>query len=151
MNGAIVTPCRRAAAFSLIELTVALAIVAVLVAYAMPSYREHVARAHRADAVMGLYRAAQYLEANPGERTRSPGVLPAGLDQVPPIGVAVYRLYVADGDRNNGGYAVEARPVDTGPMADDRCGTFVLDAIGQRANRLAGSRDSPDSACWLAR
>lgn len=151
MNGAIVMPRRRAAAFSLIELTVALAIAAVLAAYAMPSYREHVARAHRADAVMALYQAAQYLEANFEERTRGPVALPAGLDQVPPIGIAVYRLYVVEGDRDNGGYALEARPVDPGPMDGDTCGTFILDAIGKRANRSAGSRDLLDSACWLAR
>jgi len=140
-----------AEAFSLIELIVALAIVAALAAYALPSYREHVARAHRADAAMALYRAAQYLEASADTHASGTVSLPAGLDQVPPIGSAVYRLHVLNRDGANGYYALEARPVDPGPMAGDVCGTFTLDAHGERENRRAGLRGASDSACWLGR
>ena len=57
---------RRSAGFTLIELMIVLAIVAVLAGWGIPSYREHVARAHRASAVAALYRAAQYLETLEG-------------------------------------------------------------------------------------
>ncbi len=144
-------PGRQTAAFSLIELVVALAIVAVLAAYALPSYREHVARAHRTDAAMALYRAAQYLEAGSDARSSGTAVLPAGLDQVPPIGAAVYRLHVVDVDRANGYYALEARPVEAGPMAEDACGTFILNVHGERTNRRAGLRGALAPGCWLAR
>jgi type IV pilus assembly protein PilE len=145
------TPARSAAAFSLMELVVALAIVAALAAYALPSYREHVARAHRADAAMALYRAAQFLEAGSDAHASGAVVLPAGLDQAPPVGAPVYRLQVVDGDRASGYYALEARPVDAGPMAGDACGTFILDVLGERMNRRAGSRGTMDPGCWLAR
>ena len=102
MKGTAVTPHGQAAAFSLIELVVALAIVAALAAYALPSYSEHIARAHRADATMALYRAAQYLEAGSDAHTRGGVALPAGQDQTPSIGTAVYRLHVVDADRLNG-------------------------------------------------
>lgn len=151
LKGAAVTLRRQAAAFSLIELVVALAIVAALAAYALPTYSEHVARAHRADAAMALYRAAQYLELGSDANMSGPAVLPVGLDQAPPIGPAVYRLHVVDADRKNGYYALEARPVDAGPMAGDACGTFILNAHGERANRRAGLRGVLDPACWLAR
>lgn len=150
-KGAAAGPHRRGAAFSLIELVVGLAIVAALAAYALPNYRQHVARAHRTDATMALYRAAQYLEAGSDPHTRATVVLPAGLDQVPPIGAAVYRLHVVDADRANGYYALEARPVEAGPMASDACGTFILNARGERANRRAGSHVALDVACWLGR
>lgn len=139
----------RASAFTLLELVIALAIAAILVMYAVPSYRSHVARSHRIDAASALYRAAQFIEAGaPGDT--SP--LPAGLDQAPPFGTAVYRLRALPADDANGGYAVEARPVESGPMRDDGCGTFVLDATGSRANRAAdGSAVDDPQACWNTR
>ena len=48
--------------FTLIELVVALAIVALLAGFAIPAYRQQVAQGHRAAAVTALYRAAQHLE-----------------------------------------------------------------------------------------
>lgn len=66
----------RSAGFTLIELMIVLAIVAVLAGWGIPSYREHVARVHRASAVAALYRAAQYLEALEGV---PPSALPTTL------------------------------------------------------------------------
>jgi type IV pilus assembly protein PilE len=140
-----------AAAFTLLELITALAIVAVLAAFAVPSYRSHVMRAHRTDAASALYRAAQFVEAN--LRTGESATLPAGLDQAPSSGTPVYRLRVLPGDEVNGGYALEATPTDAGPMRDDSCGIYALDATGARTNRAIGSGvlmvDSGN--CWNAR
>ena len=78
----------HASAFTLLELIIALAIGAILVVYAVPSYRSHVARSHRIDAASALYRATQFIEAGvPGEVSS----LPTGLDQAPPFGTPVYR------------------------------------------------------------
>jgi type IV pilus assembly protein PilE len=139
------------AAFTLLELVSALAIVAVLAAFAVPSYRTHVMRAHRSDATAALYRAAQFVEAN--LRTGEAATLPAGLDQAPQSGTAVYRLRVLPADDVNGGYALEAAPSDTGPMRDDSCGAYVLEANGTRANRAPGSGAllADTGSCWNAR
>jgi type IV pilus assembly protein PilE len=136
-------------AFTLLELIIALAIATILVVYAVPSYRGHVARSHRVDAASALYRAAQFVEAGaPGEANP----LPVGLDQAPPFGTAVYRLRVLPADETNGGYAVEASPIETGPMSDDPCGSFILDATGSRANRTAeGVVTTDPGACWNTR
>jgi len=78
--------------------------------------------------------------------------LPAGLAQAPQSGQAIYAL-VALADADTGGYALEARPLDDGPMgADSDCGVFVLDADGLRANRIDGTlnRERVDS-CWDGR
>ena len=132
-------------AFSLLELIVALAIAATLAAFALPSYRGHIAKAHRTDAASALYRAAQFAES-PAHTDGAP--LPAGLDQAPQGGRAVYRLRMRPADDTNGGYAIEAQPLDNGPMADDACGTFILDATGLRSNRNAAGADASD--CWSA-
>jgi type IV pilus assembly protein PilE len=136
-------------AFTLLELIIALAIAAILVVYAVPSYRGHVARSHRVDAASALYRAAQFVEAGaPGEANP----LPVGLDQAPPFGTAVYRLRALPADETNGGYAVEASPIETGPMSDDPCGSFILDATGSRANRKAeGVVTTDPDICWNTR
>ncbi|MBN3804414.1 prepilin-type N-terminal cleavage/methylation domain-containing protein [Paraburkholderia sp. Ac-20336] len=135
-----------ASAFTLLELMIALAITATLAVFAIPSYRSHIARTHRVDAASALYRAAQFVE---GAASDSVPTLPAGFDQAPQSGTAIYRLHVLPGDDTNGGYAIEAAPVDAGPMRDDPCGTFTLDATGQRGNRNeAGGSTPASSECW---
>lgn len=140
---------RRSHGFTMLELVIALSIAAILAAYAVPSYRSHVARGYRIDAAAAVYRAAQYVEANAFAGVTT---LPNGLDQSPQYGTAIYRLRLLPGDESNGGYAVEARAVDTGPMRDDLCGTYVLDATGARSNRSVfkdGALSTDD--CWHTR
>ncbi len=143
---------RRSAAFSLLELVIALSIVAVMAAYAVPAYVRHMARGHRMSAVTALYQAAQFLEANPKPRIgKGREWLPAGFDQAPSDGAAVYRLRAVPGAVENGGYVIEAQPVESGPMRGDSCGVFVLDATGKRSNRTADARMPRDIDCWSAR
>lgn len=138
-------------AFTLLELMIVLAIAATLAAFAVPSYRSHVARSYRIDASSALYRAAQFMEGAAGDATPA---LPPGFDQAPQSGTPVYRLRVLAADDLNGGYAIEATPSDSGPMRDDPCGVFMLDATGQRTNRTGGGNanaadTAPASAdCW---
>ncbi|HEY3598609.1 MAG TPA: type IV pilin protein [Paraburkholderia sp.] len=137
-------------AFTLLELVIALAIIAALATFAVPSYRGHALRANRMDAAAALYRAAQFIESRvPAGVT----ALPPGLDQAPLSGTPIYRLHVLPSDDINGGYAVEARPADAGPMRDDECGTFVLDGTGARTNRAATSGAVPAESdqCWRSR
>jgi type IV pilus assembly protein PilE len=133
-------------AFTLLELVIALAIAATLAVFAVPSYNRYVARSHRIDAASALYRAAQFVE---GAASDSAPALPPGVDQAPPFGTAVYRLQVLPADRANGGYAIEAVPSESGPMRDDSCGIFTLDATGQRGNRSGANGLTPASNdCW---
>jgi type IV pilus assembly protein PilE len=142
---------RHTRAFTLLEIVIALAIIAVLAAFGLPSFQAQVARGHRTDAAAALYRAAQYVESAP--RSGGTTALPAGFDQAPPSGTPVYRLKMLAADDANGGYTLEATPVDSGPMRNDPCGTFALDATGVRANRAAaGNPLGIDTAqCWNAR
>ncbi|KAB0641741.1 type IV pilin protein [Burkholderia latens] len=145
-------PMRCAAAFTLLELMVVLAIVAVLAGWGVPSYREHVARTHRASAVAALYRAAQYLETLDGPL---PQTLPDAYAQAPPDGQPVYRLRLTRpaGDDAPAAYELVASPLDTGPMRDDACGAFTLRSDGTKG--ATGSNDAepaaPERMCWGVR
>lgn len=145
----------REGGLGLSEVVICLAIIALLAAYAMPGYRTQLMRGYRVDAVSALYRAANYIEQKQADA--APGddfaALPADLAQAPQSGPAVYRLTVAAADADNGGYAIEAHPVDNGLMkADSACGVFVLDATGQRANQVDGGVTTERvDACWDGR
>jgi type IV pilus assembly protein PilE len=93
-----------------------------------------------------LYRAAQFVES-PAHTDGAP--LPSGLDQAPQGGRAIYQLRILPADDTNGGYAIEAQPLENGPMAGDACGTFILDATGLKTNRNPTGADADD--CWSAR
>jgi type IV pilus assembly protein PilE len=121
-------------AFTLLELVIALAVAAIVAAFAMPGWSAQIARGHRIDAVAALYRAAQLVDT----QSASMASLPTGFDQAPPTGTPIYRLRLMPADESNGGYAIAADPVETGPMRGDACGAFVLDATGARSNRAAG-------------
>lgn len=139
---------RQQYGFTLLELVVALAIAAIVAAFALPGYHAQIARGHRTDAIAALYRAAQFIDsASPDTDT-----LPVGLDQAPQSGAPVYRLSVSRGDEADGGYVIDARPVDPGPMRDDPCGVFRLDATGVRTNLPPGEAAAPtDGECWRDR
>ncbi|AIT21667.1 prepilin-type N-terminal cleavage/methylation domain protein [Burkholderia thailandensis E254] len=141
----------RLRGFTLIEVVVALAIVAVLAAFAVPSYRSHVERGNRLTAIAALYRAAQYVDAF-GDAP--PAALPDGMNRAPDSGRVVYVLRITLDDAR-GGYALEASPAADGAMQGDRCGVYVLHADGTRGNRAAGGAAFDEGVpgadvCWRA-
>ncbi|KFG96300.1 pilus assembly protein PilE [Burkholderia paludis] len=148
MSGRVFAP--RSPGLTLIELMVALAIVAVLAGWGIPSYREHVARVHRASAAAALFQASQYLEMLDGA---PPSTLPDALAQAPPDGRAVYRLTLRlpDGDDSPVSYELQASPLDTGPMRDDACGVFTLRSDGTKGNARNDGADASGAACWGVR
>ncbi|WP_250492697.1 type IV pilin protein [Caballeronia sp. GAWG1-1] len=140
--------------FTLLELIIALCIVAIIATFAVPAYRQHVAKAHRLDAAAASMRAVQYIECTRLAQSATDAVtLSAGMDQAPSSGAPVYRLAVLPESATNGGYSIEATPVAYGPMQDDSCGVFIVDATGVRSNRTTGSAataldTAQSTACW---
>lgn len=152
----------RVSGFTLIELVVAAAIVAILAAIALPTYTQYAKRAHRADAKTALLNNAQWLERNFTEsnlyhKTDSDAdgsydddvVLPH--QQSPSDGAAVYTISAST--INATAYTLTATPVNPGPMAGDACGSLTLTHVGQKGSgdydgdSTAGDADDI-AACW---
>lgn len=127
--------------FTLIELMVVVAVVAILVAIAVPSYTEAVRKGKRGQAKSDLVEAAQI-----AERYRTINNTYAGLaageeipDQSPTTGTADYTI-AFDEDPTATEFKVTATP--TGGQADDRCGTLSVNQAGVKTHSKG-----PDSQC----
>ena len=136
--------------FTLMELLIALSIVAILTALSVPSYQQHVRQARRADGQTALLRLAVAQERFRTNCVRyadrvdgAPGCLPGleslglGLSTHSPDGH--YRLSLAEASAS--GFLARAEPI--GHQASDRahgvaCNPLTLDQDGRRE----------PSACW---
>jgi len=145
--------------FTLIELMVAVAIIAILIAVALPTYQSYVARARRADARTQLLQAAQFMQrfytSNDRydvDRASNPvlGQIPAGLKQSPADGGAVYALDIPAASLSATGYELRMVPVVGSPMATDKCGSFTINSVGIRGVVVGGTAGSASlrDTCW---
>lgn len=137
----------RKQGFTLIEVIVAMAIIAILAAIAIPNYTQYIQRSNRSDARGQLLQAAQWMERWRTERGTYVGAaLPLALQCAPAnaTGFGTCRNYnIAVNIPNGAAYDLTATPVGTGPMNGDICGALTLDGTGGRGQG-GGSAD----LCW---
>lgn len=125
--------------FGLLELLIALAIVAILATLAYPNYRAYVERGRRMDAItalLGVQVAQEQWRANHPHY--------AALDDLDWIGESsaegYYRLRVPQ--RSAGSFLAVAEPRRDGPQRDDSCGAFAVDQNGPVYEGYA------EATCW---
>ncbi|HMN20326.1 MAG TPA: type IV pilin protein [Ottowia sp.] len=128
--------------FTLIEVMIVVAIVAILAAVALPSYNEYIRRGHRAEARAGLLQAAQWLERAATATGTYPlaAAFPASLMTVPSDR---YDISIVSADGNT--YTLTATP--KGGQAGDKCGNYTLNQGGLRGANGATSGDIV-TECW---
>jgi type IV pilus assembly protein PilE len=143
----------RAAGFTILEILTALVVVAVLAAFAVPTWRTHLLRVHRADARAALIAVQSAQDRFFGTHARyaneAEAVEPA------PRGLALklesehsFYSIAIETSADGLGYLATARGVANAGQADDaRCARFTLDHNGRR--RAADARGTDRSAdCW---
>lgn len=157
------TPARSGrSGFTLIELMIALAIVALLAAVALPAYTEHVNRGKRAEGQAALMTALQLQERAytvNGQYTNNAafhtlygltaGPVHSGQDPANTNGWYVLTVVAPAGCANlQECVTIQAAPNQAGPngrvYTDARCGTMTLDSRGERTE----SGDKDLAYCW---
>lgn len=143
------TPMRvaRSTGFTLIELMVVVAVVAILGAIAYPSYQAHINKSRRADAQVGLVELAQFMERH---YTSNGGYLSGGNTGGAPTlpftstpkgsGNSFYALSLSEVSAQ--AYVLQAVPENA--MSGDKCGTLTLSHTGVRGQAAGLSLRE----CW---
>lgn len=116
----------RIRGFTLVELMITVAIVAILAAVAYPSYTTYVRDSRRADCKGVLLAYANALERSFSINNTYPNAALAGFTCPPDGGAATYNLGLVGGAT----FTLTATP--TGSQTGDRCGTLTLTNSGAR-------------------
>jgi type IV pilus assembly protein PilE len=130
---------KRSKGFTLIELMIVVAIIAIVASIAVPSYSEYIMRSRRTEAKAALQQAAIWLEKAQTASGVYPVALPTSLSGVPS---GLYTITIAFAA---GVYTLTATP--TGAQATDKCGAFTLDAVGAR-NVVGATSPMDRTQCW---
>lgn len=142
---------RAAGGFTLIELMITVAVVAVLAAIALPAYQGYLQRAARAEAKAALLENAGFLERNFSESYRYHQDS-HGEDLVLPVlrvprdgGTQMYAITLDSAATTTSTFRIVAAPVPGSAATQDACGSLTLNQLGQKG--VAGASRSA-SECW---
>ena len=133
--------------FTLIEVMIVVAIVAVLSAIALPSYQEYIRRGHRAEARAALLQAAQWLE----RAATATGTYPLTASfptTLTTMQSGRYTVAVASPPASAAsGAAFTLTATPAGGQVGDKCGSYTLTHSGVRGAASAAS-GALVTECW---
>jgi len=129
-------------AFSLLELLICFALVAILMTIVTPLYRHHWVEARRHQAEINLLDLAGRLEAYFSVHGTYEGVGFQDLDLNPDIASNQYQLKIDSVSQSD--YLIAAVPRGTQADGDSGCGILRMDAVGRRF--VSGSEGV--DVCW---
>lgn len=133
---------RKHQGFTLIEVMIVVAIVAILSAIAVPSYQEYIRRGHRAEVRAALLQASQWMERAATANGTYPlaAAFPASLTTI-----QSGRYTIAVASATGAAYTLTATPA-VGQVGD-KCGNYTLTQTGARgaASQTTGALVTE---CW---
>ena len=124
--------------FTLIELMITVAIIAILAAIVLPNYSKYVKRAHRTDAQAAMLNLAQYMESQYNASFSYPLSTNIPTSLTAPSNITNYYTIAASIDATGQTYTITATP--TSRQNDSQCGTLTLNEEGKKTPTTAG--------CW---
>lgn len=132
---------RSSSGMTLIELVIVVAVIGILLAMAMPGYRNYTLRVHRTEAIRMLLQASMCQERIIASRGNYDTSLckPVSEQQR-------YQLSYNSPESQGRSYVAMAVPI--GAQLDDPCGSLLLDQSGARA--VSASNISIEK-CWNGR
>ena len=140
---------RKMHGFTLIELMIVVAVIAIITAIAVPSYQRQVMRSKRSDALVALQQVAAAQERFYAINSRySTNADPfAATDDID----SPEALYTVAVDINAAGttYTATASPADGGSQeADTHCASFTLTNTGVKGSTGTYNDDGEGAMCW---
>ncbi len=117
--------------FTLIELMVVVAVVAILAAIALPSYQEQVRKSRRAQAKADLVELTQVLERRHTVERSYSGALPYTVSPRTSGATVHYQITPVTIPDDAQAYVLTATP--TGSQENDKCGRLAISSTGVKS------------------
>lgn len=148
--------------FTLIELMIVVVIIAVIAAFAIPSYQDSIRKSKRADAKTAISQAAARMEQFYLDRkTYTADLTDLGFQQATSAGNVAgemdspegyYRLTAqapawGAGCFPNTCWQIIATAIDAEQLKDTRCRVFITTSRGEKISHNSGGADSSNT-CW---
>jgi type IV pilus assembly protein PilE len=137
-------PVKSQRGFTLVELMIVLVIIAALVGFALPAYRDYVVRSNRVEAMVALTELANLEEKHFSNELAYTTTL-SDLDYPQFTPDDHYQLSISNSA--NLDYILTATPRNQQLADDNSCQQFTLNSLGQRSARDTNGNDTTQE-CW---
>ena len=124
--------------FTLIELMITVAIIAILAAIALPNYTKYIVASHRTEAQTAMLSLAQYLESKYNASFSYPAASSIPTSLTAPNNISKFYTISVNTVEGAQTYTITATPKST--QNDSMCGTLTF--------KENGAKTPTTSGCW---